>query len=123
MNFFRHHIKYLFILIFPAVCILLYNSAVNIHSHQLNGNIITHAHPYTHHPESPVSPIQNHKHTSFEFFVLNKVFLLFLTLVACIAAFQLILSFNKKQRYIQPISPKRYLYFSTKNPRAPPIMF
>lgn len=123
MNFFRRHIKYLFILIFPAVCILLYNSAVNIHSHRLNGNIITHAHPYNNNPESPTSPVQNHKHTSFEFFVLNKVFVLFLTLVGCIAAFQIIFSFSTERLTIIPLSQKKQSYYSTDNSRAPPLFF
>ena len=120
MNFFRQHIKYLFILLFPAASILLYNSAVNIHSHQLNGNIVTHAHPYSSNDKDPTTPFQNHKHTSLEFLLLNKIFNLFLTIVIGIAAFQIILlsNYDKISILLKPVLQVQHI--SSSHSRAPP---
>ena len=119
LKYFRKHIKYLFLLIFPAVCILFYNTAINIHSHQLGGNIITHAHPFTKNSETS-PPFQNHQHTTVELFLLSKVFYLFATIIICIAAFKILLSFQNKTRLIIPVSPIRESFPSFDKSRAPP---
>jgi hypothetical protein len=53
------------ILLIPVICWLFTNAVINQHSHLLqNGQIITHAHPYT--PDkSKSSPFQKHQHSPY----------------------------------------------------------
>jgi len=122
LKFFRKHIKYLFVLVFPAVCFLFYNTAINIHSHQLNGSIITHAHPFEKNSESS-TPFQSHHHNSTELFLLDKVFLLFVTIISGIIAFKILLSFQLQNRIILPVSSVRKIFLLTDKSRAPPYQF
>jgi len=122
MKPFRQHIEYLFFLVLPAVCILLYNSAINVHSHQLNGKIITHAHPYTKSNQSS-SPFEEHKHSTVELFLLNKVFHLFSTIVIALIAFQILLTYKNKSSIIFEIFSIKESILLSKVPRGPPLFF
>ena len=121
MTIFRRYKRLLFLLIFPAVCILFYNSAINIHSHKLNGNIITHAHPFTDNSESS-APYQDHKHTSLELFFFDKIFFLFSTIVGAMFAVQIILNFKVKARIILPEFSIQKIFTPLDNSRGPPAL-
>ncbi|NWJ53121.1 MAG: hypothetical protein HXX14_19900 [Bacteroidetes bacterium] len=57
--------SFLAILLLPAICWLFTNAVINQHSHLLqNGQIITHAHPYTPDKNKP-SPFQSHQHSPY----------------------------------------------------------
>ncbi|MDP4210639.1 MAG: hypothetical protein Q8928_17660 [Bacteroidota bacterium] len=61
------------ILLIPAVCWLFTNAVINQHSHILpNGQIITHAHPYTPDKGSS-SPFQSHQHSPLIFQILGQL--------------------------------------------------
>ncbi len=120
MTIFRQHKKYLFYLVFPAVCFLFYNSAINIHSHKSNGNIITHAHPFSKTTENQ-TPFQNHKHTSLELFFFDKIFFLFSTLVCSLALIQIFLSIILQARIKTPGFSLQSIFTPFDNSRAPPL--
>ncbi len=64
-------------LLLLAFLFQVYNKAVYTHTHILaNGNIITHAHPYT--KTDYPDPVTNHRHTKNEILLLSKAELLFL---------------------------------------------
>ncbi len=69
----RRFRSFLAILLLPAICWLFTNAVINQHSHLLqNGQIITHAHPYT--PDkSKSSPFQKHKHSPYALEVLAQL--------------------------------------------------
>ncbi len=121
MTIFRRHKRILFLLIFPAVCILFYNSAINIHSHKLNGNIITHAHPYPDNSQTS-TPFQNHKHNSLELFFFDKIFFLFATIVGLMFAIHIILNTKLKERIVFAEFFNQDVYCPLDNSRAPPSL-
>lgn len=68
----------------PLVMLLFHNQLANWHYHVLsNGMLVKHAHPYNK-AENPGSPLSNHNHTDFEFFLLGQ-----LTAISLIIAFLL----------------------------------
>jgi hypothetical protein len=121
VTIFRQYKKYLFLLIFPAVCILFYNSAINIHSHKLDGDIITHAHPFTDNSKTS-TPYQNHKHTSLELFFFDKIFFLFSTIIGTMFAVQIILNFKVKARIVLPEFSIQKVFTPLDNSRGPPTL-
>lgn len=73
MRYFRKYYSYFLLSIFPAICWLFLNNAVNRHFHQLqSGHVITHAHPY-HKENTDKSPFQSHHHSDFELLILDLI--------------------------------------------------
>jgi len=120
MVFFRKHINLVFLLLLPAVCFLLYNSAVNIHAHQVKGSIVIHAHPFSKEPDSE-SPSPNHQHSDFEFFILDKIFSFFLFVFGSFSVAMLILLVRENIRISVPILDIRNTFFINQSLRAPPF--
>ncbi len=88
-NYRRHRILALIIL--PFILLGAYNAAAYGHYHKLNDNSITyHSHPYSD-SSCEDTPFQDHKHTDFEYLLLDQITNIFNTaLVAVVAAFLLI---------------------------------
>ena len=92
MQYFRRYNKLIILLIFPALCLLFYNNTANWHQHQLdNGNIASHAHPFSKQTDNP-TPFQKHKHSKSEFLILDKIIQFFLILVTGLFIYKTLLS-------------------------------
>ena len=122
MGLFRQNIRYLFILVFPAICVLFYNTLFNVHSHQLKSGVVTHAHHYTKNTES-TTPSQNHKHSSSEIVLLDKIFYFFFFIILGTLLISIISHLNKKSIVVIPIYKTCNTYYHSNNSRAPPIQF
>ncbi|MDP4184259.1 MAG: hypothetical protein Q8862_03740 [Bacteroidota bacterium] len=114
--------KYLAIILLPAVCWLFTNALVFQHSHILaNGEIITHAHPYT--PDkNNHTPFQSHKHSAKAFFILGQLSSPSTLLVIFTAALSLFLAklYTISINYSCNIPRKDYSYYGIY--RAPPFL-
>jgi NADH:ubiquinone oxidoreductase subunit 3 (subunit A) len=102
-----------------VVGILAVNSTANYHLHKLpNGQIVAHAHPFTQ-SSQPNSPVQSHKHTSFEFYFFSSLLLLFSVALALLASASI-----SYKRLDQPF----YRFFIFENSpelltnKAPPVL-
>ena len=118
MRFFRKIKILILILLIPAISWVIINAAINLHSHLVNGYVITHAHPFFKDVKNK-SPYQSHKHTAFAFFILdqisNPVFLISLFLIISFSKIILKTKINTETSYFVL---KRI--YSSKLLRAPP---
>ena len=64
--------KYFYLLFIPVISWLFINYTLNSHIHIKNGYVITHSHPFENSKKSQ-SPFQSHKHTDFEFAILDLI--------------------------------------------------
>lgn len=113
-------ITYIFkTLSFISFSILLFsiiNNATNVHSHQLaNGEIVTHAHPYS--QKNDNAPFKSHIHSIFEYLVLLNLNT-FLKSSFSFLALAIIL-FIKKEKYSEK-SIQKQSYFYSKQNKSPP---
>lgn len=78
---FKKAISYLMIVL---IAMLIANRAIYVHSHVLSdGTVITHAHPFSKNTSNDSSP--KHRHSSYEFFVLHQLQILFSVLgILCV---------------------------------------
>ena len=87
-------IRFLALILIPAILWISYNNAANWHLHKLKyGFLTSHAHVYERSAESD-KPLQDHKHTSREMILLNQVFE---SLFICFSL--IIISFAVKQPF------------------------
>ncbi|MDA3779065.1 MAG: hypothetical protein PF487_02345 [Bacteroidales bacterium] len=90
--------------VLPLVLFLLYNSTSNLHYHKLsNGQIITHAHPYSNNTDN--TPLQKHKHTKIQYFFFHNITFWAFTLVS-IFILSILLCSSKKRELIQSFQLK-----------------
>jgi hypothetical protein len=121
MRYFRKYIKYFLITVFPAICWLFLNNAINRHFHQLHsGQVIMHSHPYQK-EDIDKSPFKSHHHSDFELFILdiisNPVFLT-VTFYSLALLLVLIEKFTELPIHIWPY-PEPY---TLQNYRGPPAL-
>jgi len=122
MKFFRKYVIFQFLIIFPAVCLLLYNSAVNMHVHQVKGSIISHAHPFSKKADLP-APFANHQHSKLEYIVLDKILNFFVFIICIAGIIELKAHLNSSIKIIIPEFSIQNIYHLSKNLRAPPYRF
>ena len=117
----RQYSVFLFLLVFPAICILFYNTLFNVHSHHLKNGVVTHAHHYTKNSESG-TPV-NHTHNSSDIVLLDKIFYFFFFLIVGILLVSIIFYLHKETLRFFP----SFQLFNTINlpgpSRAPPFQF
>lgn len=122
MHCFRHHSKYIIILLFPAISWLFINFAINGHYHKLsNGEIIYHCHPYKH-DKNKNSPFENHHHTESECLVIAQISNPLVSLFVYLILIGQFLLLCKEIIIIENlyILLRSYLYIN--NYRSPPII-
>ncbi len=121
MHYFRKYGKYFLAAIFPAICWLIVNYAINRHCHQLSsGDIITHAHPYQK-EDTNNSPFKSHHHSGFEILILDLISnILVLSGISFSYAFFQILIREIKVQAIQILSYSEP--YTLQNYRGPPVL-
>ncbi|MBN1820060.1 MAG: hypothetical protein JW833_05070 [Prolixibacteraceae bacterium] len=122
MGVLRKNKRILLYLVFPALCFLLYNNTVNLHSHYIKGDIISHAHPYQKNADTRV-PFQNHKHSGFEIFILNQIFHFFQFVIGFLGLTFLLAQIRVQKIYIPSEDFVKNIYHLNCSLRAPPFSF
>lgn len=121
MQYLRRYGKSILILLFPAICWLFINNAINRHSHLLtSGDIVSHAHPYQK-EDTNKSPFQSHHHSGSELIILNLV-----SNILVILCIPFIINFSKKflkEIITKPGSiPICLNTYTSQNYRGPPVV-
>ncbi len=121
MKLFRRYKLPVVLFLIPAICLLLINSSINSHLHQLtNGFLVSHAHPFEK-ANQGATPFQSHKHTESEFLFLDlitNVVLIITVLFALLALF--LLQQQSIKRILYSCSTIKEYYF-VRNYHAPPV--
>ncbi len=97
MFFIRKIIRYISPLLGIAIICLIGNSSINQHFHKLPTGIIEkHAHPYK--KDQPGDPFQKHEHSSFEYFILTQLSIVFVTLSVLVLLLLISLKYSDIRR-------------------------
>ena len=109
-------------MLLPAMILLMANSVVNRHYHQISGGqIICHAHPFDNNTKGN-TPYQSHDHSKAEYIILWLVSNILILLTGLIVTLLLILPLTEKifntDVYLSPV--KEYYYINAS--RAPPFL-
>jgi hypothetical protein len=112
--------KLIHFIVFVSICFTIINNVVYIHTHKMSdGSIIVHAHPFKKTDTNNI-PVKSHKHTHFEYVVLDHL-LLFVLFYVAILAIILALTIHKqffyKFQYLQKIGINQFYL------RGPPSRF
>jgi len=104
------------VILVVTFAMLIMNNALFIHSHKLlDGKIVTHSHPFNKTKDS--TPFKTHTHSSVEFFLLQHLEILFLSL----GILFLFISPSRKPHVHVPGGFQHHLFlFLPSQSRAPP---
>jgi hypothetical protein len=106
------------VLLVGFVALLVANEALYKHTHQINGHVVTHAHPYSTSPDSSSSNAPAHQHSKAEVAFWENMEVLFT--VAIGLAFIMLHTPQPVLRGIQPVIPVYPAPQITHQGRAPP---
>lgn len=104
------------ILMITLIGMMVYNQAAYLHTHQVNGNKVSHAHPYN--KTSDKAPIKSHNHSTFEFATLNSINILFLSLFIVLS---ILFGIKLTNRFVPTLSSYFPPLHLSSQGRAPPV--
>jgi len=113
-------IKFIAMILLPAICWLFINAAINQHSHVLvSGEVITHAHPFTA-DKNTTTPYQSHKHSKSSFFLLSTISNPATVFAAIIAVLSIKLFKTATIRFAIIEKSIQKTFYNVNNSRGPP---
>ena len=111
--------KIIVLLMAGIIGLLIANTAVFLHVHQLDdGTIISHAHPYD--KSDDTQPFKTHQHSKLDILIIHSLEILFLPLLLVL----ILVILEKKTAALFDVENSFYLYFfNTVKDRGPPVLY